>query len=152
MARIEAAEHGDTGLAREWMARAVHAAHDPVWTADGVIAEAWMPVSPVSGRLDAFQWRVPVADLTPRGPTVEQTQQPLPLPVSPEPSPVPAAAQVTETPLKPSLGLVGRPYDLSPHAPDDPGPAPDRPSELVPRSGRSKTGKTRSWFSRAAVK
>jgi HemY protein len=48
------------------MARAVHAAHDQVWTADGVIAERWMPVSPVTGRLDAFQWWVPVADLTGR--------------------------------------------------------------------------------------
>jgi HemY protein len=47
--------------AREWMARAVHAALDPVWTADGLIAENWMPVSPATGQLDAFQWRVPVA-------------------------------------------------------------------------------------------
>src|SRR5215470_11073791 len=95
MARIEAAEHGDTGLVREWMARAVHAAHDPVWTADGVIAETWMPVSPVTGRLDAFQWRVPVADLRPRGPTVEQTSPPLQLRLSPEPSPKPAAQLAT---------------------------------------------------------
>jgi HemY protein len=152
MARIETAEHGDTGLAREWMARAVHAAHDPVWTADGVIAEAWMPVSPVTGRLDAFQWRVPIADLTPRGPTVEQTQQPLPLPVSPEPSPKAAAALVTETTLPPSLRPASESYDLSTHAPDDPGPAPERPSEPVPRPARDNAGKTRSWFSRAALK
>jgi HemY protein len=31
-----------------------------VWTADGFVADRWMPVSPVSGALDAFQWRVPV--------------------------------------------------------------------------------------------
>jgi HemY protein len=37
------------------MARAVHARRDPAWTADGLIAERWMSVSPVSGRLDAFQ-------------------------------------------------------------------------------------------------
>src|SRR5215470_7447794 len=101
MARIEAAEHGDTGLAREWMARAVHAAHDPVWTADSVIAESWMPVSPVTGRLDAFQWRVPIADLTPRGATVEQTSRPLQLPLSPQPSPKPAAELAAEPTLSP---------------------------------------------------
>src|SRR5262245_61478490 len=103
MARIEAAEHGDTGLAREWMARAVHAAHEPVWTADSVIAESWMPVSPVTGRLDAFQWRVPIADLTPRGSTVEQTSLPLQLQSSPAPSPKAAAPPpATETTPSPS--------------------------------------------------
>ncbi|HVY59658.1 MAG TPA: heme biosynthesis HemY N-terminal domain-containing protein [Xanthobacteraceae bacterium] len=63
MAEIEELEHGDTGRAREWMARAVHAAPDPAWTADGLVSDRWMPVSPVSGRLDAFQWRVPLAEL-----------------------------------------------------------------------------------------
>jgi HemY protein len=71
MAQLEEAETGDIGRAREWMARAVHAALDPVWTADGLIAENWMPVSPATGRLDAFAWRVPVAELTPRGPLLE---------------------------------------------------------------------------------
>jgi HemY protein len=45
------------------MSRAVHARRDPAWTADGLISERWMPVSPVSGRLDAFQWRDPLAAL-----------------------------------------------------------------------------------------
>lgn len=60
MARIEAGENDDKGRVREWLARAVNAARDPVWTADGVIADRWEPVSPVTGALDAFQWRVPV--------------------------------------------------------------------------------------------
>ena len=60
MARIESEEHGDKGRVREWLARAVNATRDPVWTADGVIAETWAPASPVTGQLDAFQWRVPV--------------------------------------------------------------------------------------------
>src|SRR4029450_3862806 len=45
------------------MSRAVHARGDPAWTADGLISERWMPVSPVSGRLDAFQWRDPLGGL-----------------------------------------------------------------------------------------
>lgn len=60
MARIESDQHGDKGRVREWLARAVLAPRDPVWTADGVVADTWAPVSPVTGQLDAFQWRVPV--------------------------------------------------------------------------------------------
>jgi HemY protein len=60
MARIEASENGEKGRVREWLARAMHAARDPVWMADGVISDHWEPTSPVDGRLDAFQWRVPV--------------------------------------------------------------------------------------------
>jgi HemY protein len=154
MARIEAAEHGDTGRVREWMARAVHAAHDPAWTADGVIAENWMPVSPVTGRLDAFEWRVPVADLTPRGPVIEQAASvAMPIVVEPAPEPVPPAAAkkivdvtpapapVPPTPLtpepvavKPAPRLNG-PTDLPPvRPPDDPGPtAPEAALDPVPK-------------------
>ncbi|WP_414464466.1 heme biosynthesis protein HemY [Hyphomicrobium sp. DY-1] len=60
MARIEAGENGEKGRVREWLARAMNAARDPVWMADGVISDHWEPISPVDGRLDAFQWRVPV--------------------------------------------------------------------------------------------
>lgn len=60
MARIEGEEHNDTGRVREWLARAVDAARDPAWTADGVVSERWAPVSPVTGQLDAYQWKVPL--------------------------------------------------------------------------------------------
>jgi HemY protein len=59
MARIEGEEHGDRGRVREWLARAVNAARDCAWTADGVVSDRWAPVSPVTGALDAFRWRVP---------------------------------------------------------------------------------------------
>jgi len=59
MARIES-ESGDKGRVREWLARAVNAPRDPAWTADGFVAETWAPISPVTGQLDAFRWRVPV--------------------------------------------------------------------------------------------
>src|SRR5204863_7080110 len=62
MAELEELE-GDAGRAREWMSRALNAALDPAWTADGLVSERWLPVSPVTGRLDAFQWKVPVAEL-----------------------------------------------------------------------------------------
>jgi HemY protein len=63
MAEIERTEHGDSGRARAWTLRAVRARHDPVWTADGYVSDQWRPVSPVTGRLDAFQWQTPVAAL-----------------------------------------------------------------------------------------
>jgi HemY protein len=60
MAKIEGEGAGNAGKVREWLARAVNAPRDPVWTADGVVSNAWAPVSPVTGALDAFEWRVPV--------------------------------------------------------------------------------------------
>jgi HemY protein len=63
MAEIERTEHGDSGRARAWTLRAVRALHDPVWTADGYVSERWRPVSPVTGRLDAFKWQTPLAAL-----------------------------------------------------------------------------------------
>jgi HemY protein len=71
MAEIERTEHGDSGKARAWTLRAVRASHDPVWTADGYVSDKWRPVSPVSGRLDAFQWQTPLSALPSGGGAVE---------------------------------------------------------------------------------
>ncbi|MFH6786021.1 MULTISPECIES: heme biosynthesis protein HemY [Methylobacterium] len=60
MAEIEEAEHGkNSGKAREWQARADRAPRDPAWCADGLVTDRWAPISPVSGRLDAFVWQTP---------------------------------------------------------------------------------------------
>jgi HemY protein len=63
LADIEEAETGDIGKVRELLGRAVRAPRDPAWVADGVETDTWAPVSPVTGRLDAFEWRVPVERL-----------------------------------------------------------------------------------------
>jgi HemY protein len=60
MAALEMAQ-GDEGRAREWMARALNARRDPAWTADAFVSDHWLPISPVSGRLDAFEWKDPLA-------------------------------------------------------------------------------------------
>ena len=74
MAEIERTEHGDSGRARAWTLRAVRALHDPAWTADGYVSDRWRPVSPVTGRLDAFQWQTPVASLpSDTGGTIESS-------------------------------------------------------------------------------
>jgi HemY protein len=59
MARIEGSEKRDAGRVREWLAKALRAPRDPVWIADGVVSSQWQPISPVTGALDAFEWRVP---------------------------------------------------------------------------------------------
>jgi HemY protein len=67
MAELEEAEHGATGRVREWLARATRAPRDAAWVADGLISDQWLPVSPISGRLDAFVWTVPPATLGSQG-------------------------------------------------------------------------------------
>jgi HemY protein len=66
MGEIEEGQTSDQGKAREWVNRAVRAPRDPVWTADGITAEEWEPVSPVTGKLDAFEWRVPTSAVATR--------------------------------------------------------------------------------------
>lgn len=143
MAELEELE-GDEGRAREWMGRAMTAARDPAWTADGYVSDRWLPVSPVTGRLDAFQWKVPVAELGEREPVLieadreEQPRQALPsqeLPreivspplgnVAPEATAPPPAAM----PMR-SATAVLRPARAAPiipltQVPDDPGPEPE---------------------------
>ena len=58
MAEIEEGEHDDEGRVRAWLARAINAPRDPAWVADGRIFAHWAPISPVSGRIDAFEWKV----------------------------------------------------------------------------------------------
>ena len=67
MAELEEAEHGATGRVREWLARATRAPRDAAWVADGLVSDQWLPVSPISGRLDAFVWTVPPATLGSQG-------------------------------------------------------------------------------------
>lgn len=63
MAQIEEGEKADQGRARQWFARAVTAPRDPIWIADGVTAQEWAPLSPVTGELDAFEFKIPTSAL-----------------------------------------------------------------------------------------
>jgi len=141
MAALERAERNDEGRAREWMARALNAAPDPAWTADGYVSDRWLPVSPVSGRLDAFMWRVPLTSLV-SAPVIEpgsSTQATIATIEQPSRDGV-EAAQANE-----SIGVTAPPSrrrDSSAqpkaeavipliHVPDDPGP--DATEEAEPR-------------------
>ena len=63
LADIEEAESGDQGRVRQYLSKAVRAPRDPAWVADGFVSDEWAPVSPVTGRIDAFEWRSPVERL-----------------------------------------------------------------------------------------
>ena len=117
MARIEGGQAGDQGRVREWLARAVRAPRDPAWTADGYVSDQWAPVSPISGELDAFEWKAPV-ELVSNGddPLVIEEAD---VAVEELPSPEHAADDVAENP---ESDEVEDEIFAQPHAPDDPGP------------------------------
>jgi HemY protein len=122
-----------------------------------------MPVSPVSGRLDAFQWKVPLAEIgvtrdvidvdaleaaakvkpvviaalerpPPAAAVAESPKHESPKPESPKP----ASASVTAAPplsVPPPATVAPRAEAVIPlvHAPDDPGPEPT--ADLEPEPG-----------------
>lgn len=142
MAEIEEGEHGDVGRARDWLNRAVRAPRDPAWVADGYVFDHWEPVSPISGRLDVFEWKVPAERLRP---ATDHASEPI------------APKDITSTALVLSGEAVDKPPEgptapdatvvMSPtagdqpaaesettgvepvHQPDDPGPEPEAESE-----------------------
>lgn len=142
MAELEEAEHGSAGKVREWLSRATRAPHDAAWVADGVVSDRWMPVSPVSGRLDAFRWTIPPATLGASAIELDDVMGDLDEPSSiavsveaPAILPPSAPSAPTETALAPAAadlpplaaavvaGTATAPVIFPvPHAPDDPGP------------------------------
>jgi len=109
MAELEEMQAGDVGRAREWMARALRAPRDGAWIGDGYVSDQWLPVSPVSGRLDAFEWGVPGADLGGRGALIEAPRAAPPdLPAVPASAPsLPAVARDDSADTPPRLGRNG---------------------------------------------
>lgn len=120
LADIEERETGDQGRIRHWLNQALRAPRDPAWVADGFVSERWLPLSPVTGRLDAFEWKRPFGQL--EGPVEEgslaaetaianlpplREQQPVEPPAEPrlEPSETPKVVDV-EPPKAPSLSIV----------------------------------------------
>jgi HemY protein len=65
LADIEEAETGDQGRVRAWLAKAVTAPRDPAWTAGGYVSETWLPFSPITGEIDAFEWKIPIQQIGP---------------------------------------------------------------------------------------
>lgn len=159
MAEIEETQHGDEGRVREWMGRAMRAAPDPVWTADGVVSDRWLPVSPI-GRLDGYRWKVPLAEIGMTHPVIDAPPPPLPEPVpASKPEPVPqddkVATDVTPKPVtvdavrqppkqaeRPAVPKPLPPLIPLVHAPDDPGPDSGLDGDPVPEAAPPASGDT----------
>ncbi|HWV42951.1 heme biosynthesis protein HemY [Pseudorhodoplanes sp.] len=155
MADLEQAEFADEGRSREWTARAVHAARDPAWVADGFVSDRWLPICPVSGRIDAFEWKAPPAAigqasepvdeavaLEPSRPTIEAKPA---APVAPPPAP----ASPPKAPPAVKKGPRAVPESVVPitHVPDDPGPPePDQDREPQSEPSSASPGWKRLFF------
>ncbi len=125
LADIEEAETGDQGRIRHWLGQALRAPRDPAWVADGFVSETWLPVSPVSGRLDAFEWKAPFHQIAARiedGTLAEDALQTLPpLPEKnvsepPKPAAVPAIidAEPVVKPVPQAMKPAPRPAEARP--------------------------------------
>ena len=153
MSELEEAEHGDRGRMREWLARAVRAPRDPAWTADGVVAEEWAPISPVTGRLDAFEWKVPIEESSDEdGALIEdslfESLPPPPPPIEPaadEAVIVDEAAEEAEEVVVEEVAEVTEPEPVEEAAPaetetavkPDAGPQEETPAEPAPAAAEA---------------
>ena len=127
MAELEEARGAD-GPAREWLARAARAPRDAAWVADGMASNTWAPVSPVSGKIDAFHWERPKENLAAFVYDAPATAAPAPLSL-------PEDVVVSDTTGAKAAREISAPVRSQPvifpqpKAPDDPGP--DEPSRLT---------------------
>jgi HemY protein len=151
MADIEEAETGDQGRVRQLLAKAVRAPRDPAWVADGFVSEHWAPASPVTGKLDAFEWRVPVERL---GPVLEPEDELLvadrPAIAAPEGPATQAATGFIDVVPESADADVAEPTRTAPvpdgvveneppetiRLPDDPGVEPEQAEQQPPRGLR----------------
>jgi HemY protein len=108
MARLEEAEHGETGAGRKWLDRAVTAPPDPRYLCASCGGESleWHSLCPNCGIFDSLSWRTPTSGA--RGGELalpaEARTAPLPLaelPVARSNDLAPAAEQAKNQPLVP---------------------------------------------------
>ncbi len=137
MAEIEERDSGDQGQVRTWLTRALAAPRDPAWVADGQVFARWAPVSPLSGRVGAFEWKVvdhpPLREAleieAPAAPPAE------PVPTIPPPRlqpPVAEPVEVTDLVPEPPVAASASPPPVPPEPVErEPAPPPPR-RELAP--------------------
>ena len=136
MAEIEDQESGDEGRSREWLARAVSAPPDPVWTADGFTSETWQPFSPASGELDAFRWKVPLEGLSFDAAPPEATAPPVPVHQDEVQPDDPGSAAASETELLEVVAEEPQASDAEPPSQEQEATAPDDAPGETPEDGK----------------
>lgn len=129
MARIAGGGMGNQGRVREWLARAVHAPRDPAWIADGYMTDQWAPVSPITGKLDAFEWKAPVEVLAgPRDPLIDAEVDSADVDGA---RIVEAASSDDGVSSQTTNEAVEAEIFVAPRAPDDPGPEPGKKDDAA---------------------
>lgn len=128
MAELEETGLGDRAAARGWLARAASARRDPAWVADGFVSATWSPVSPVTGELDAFRWKVPPESLSGPRPVVDapvfetvmreppSRPEPEPQQIETDPAPVEAVAETEPAAPPPEAASPKTDDEVSPSA------------------------------------
>jgi HemY protein len=156
MAEIEEAQNGDTGAVREWLGRGSRAPRDPAWIAEGIISSQWAPISPVSGKLDAFEWRQPDERLD----YIEA--MPEPLQETEEKEAVPALTAPEPAASDPADEVIPEPPDEPDTMPDNESASPGgngavaaeasaEPEPASPRRGRRASGSRPVIFPQPAL-
>jgi len=140
MAELEELDGGAEGRVREWLSRASRAPRDKTWVADGVASDVWAPVSPLSGKLDAFRWQAPAERLS--APVEPMPPETPPLAASaPEPELIEAPALPVATPVETFIATAPTPEAAGPAPPAQeagvtepaaPAPAPDVTAQPAP--------------------
>ena len=134
LADIEQASGGSQGAIKALLSKAVRAQPDAAWTADGMVSTVWGAFSPISGRIDAFEWKVPLGRLQPlielepetpepeaafAAPGAAETMPPIASAPKPQEAPMPVAVNSNAAiARKTGAELVAAP-------PDDPGVRPE---------------------------
>ena len=122
MAEIEEVEHGDQGRVRSWLTRALSAPRDPRWVADGQVFEHWAPVSPISGRVGVFEWKV--VEPTPRRAVEIETARAVQLSANPAAPPADTTAALDLGGVRPVGPVSNLPIALRPAEPATDGAPP----------------------------
>lgn len=157
LADIEEAETGDQGKVRQLLSKAVRAPRDPAWVADGVVSERWAPVSPITGKLDAFTWRAPMERLgqlidseidaaipaipaipaaAPAAPDEDKTIDIAPDGTAEKPAAAAANGEQKDGAVAAADDVAGEQAPEPPRLPDDPGVTPEDEAEKTPRRFR----------------
>jgi HemY protein len=121
MAQLEKAETRAEGRTRQWLAKALHAPADPAWVADGQASHRWLPFSPLTGEIGAYEWKVPpLALAAPDGLSFDDTDDDVPVTVS-EISERDAEKPVEAIEVTAAGHGAAREGEALAKAPDDPG-------------------------------
>ena len=162
LADIEQAETADQGRVRHWLSQAVKAPADPAWVAGDIVSEKWLPFSPVTGQLDAFEWKTPYEGLPDQiedvsiqkavdqlpdvaKPVIEERIIEVPVIVETKPSIVQAAAPTTSNkPVQPSKVSASQPTRSNEQA--KPIVKQQEPSEVAANNSEAKDDEVVPFF------